>query len=107
MSRFDAFKTILNRPHMAHANNTLLRKELNVMARDEETAYKRYMRKVDAAKAEGWLETAIIHELEGELLRIQEDKRWGDELYQQGLENAKYACSAAIRRIISEIKGEN
>lgn len=92
------------RPHMAHIQNTMIKKKLAEKAK--EPSYDQYRRMVDAAFAAGWDKERILMELEAEKQRIQEDKREGDPIFQQGLQNAKASCVASIEILISELKGE-
>jgi len=94
------------RPHMAHINNTLLKKKLAEDAADRATSYKRYMDKVKDAKALGFSVQAIIVGLEEEMEHIKQDERDGDGIFQFGLKNAKESCLNAISNIIEELKGE-
>lgn len=96
------------RPHMAHINNTLIKKQLAKAAANENTSYKNYMAMVQRAEKDGWKLPMIIAELQAEKRRIEEDPRngSGDPILQQGYDNAKMACVNAIRVIISELKGE-
>ena len=98
----------LMRPHMAHINNTLIKKHLAKEAGDESLSYQKYMQMVNRAETDGWKLPMIIAELKAEKERIELDPRngGGEPILQQGFDNAKMACINAINRIISELKGE-
>lgn len=95
------------KPHMAHIQNTLIKKRLSEEAKDEKSTYAKYRELADKALANGYPKEAIIDELESEMAEIQLDVRNGDHLFQVGVSNAKQACLNAIRTVISELKGES
>ncbi len=95
------------KPHLAHINNTLIKKQLAAEAKNEKADYARYRKNVDGAIKNGYPIDAIVSELEHEILVIQADRQHGDAIFQQGVHNAKVSCITAIRTIIAELKGEN
>lgn len=94
------------RPHLAHLQNTMIKKQLAVDALDTDKPMKRFRDLVARARAAGYDGVAIITELQAERFRIKTDIRCGDSLFLKGIENAQSACIVAIDKIISEIKGE-
>lgn len=96
------------KPHLAHIQNTLIKKQLVVEAGDRPTTYKRYWEMIKRAREAGTSDETIIAELEAESARILKDQRESDDpMFQQGVHNAKVACMSSIELIISELKGEN
>lgn len=104
MSRFSAFNGMLNRPHMAHINNTLAKKQLIENAGDADGAYGRYRKLVVDFLGRGFTPKELIEELEYEITRIEEDEREGDPLFLEGVQASKKSCIDAIRRLISELR---
>lgn len=94
------------RPHMAHIQNTLIKKQLSENAKNSVTSYHKYKKKATDLLNEGYSKESIIKELELEMDNIRNDRRNGDDLFQEGMRNAKVACISAIRVVISELKGE-
>lgn len=94
------------RPHMAHFQNTLIKKKLAEKAGERDEARTKYMASVEKARAAGYTNEAIAEELATERERIRKDIRIGDSLFLKGVENAQRACIATIDEIISELKGE-
>lgn len=95
------------KPHLAHIQNTLIKKQLAVEAGDRPTTYRKYWDMIKKEREKGTPDVIIIAELEGERARILKDQREGnDPLFQQGVHNAKVACLSSIELIISELKGE-
>jgi len=96
------------KPHLAHIQNTLVKKQLAEEAADRNTSYRRYMHMIEAARRNGYSEERIVAELEAEKERILKDQREGDDpLFQQGVHNAKVACLSSIELILSELKGDD
>lgn len=98
------------RPHMAHIQNTLIKKKLAEDASNQETSYKKYMKLVTKARNLGHSVYEIISELENEknvIEKMNHDNHEGDPIFQQGVRNAKTSCINAINIIIEELKGEN
>lgn len=95
------------RPHMAHIHKTMVRKQLAERAKDAKGPMNQYRRKVEAALAQGYFESEIIHELEGELSRIETDEQEGDQLHQEGVKNVKSACKEAIETVIAELRSKD
>lgn len=96
------------KPHMAHIQNTLIKKKLAEDAKNTTTSYSRYRTKVDRALQAGYSKADIVTELESEINFIMTDTRdSNDPLFQQGVHNAKVACISSIRTIIAELKGED
>ena len=95
------------KPHLAHINNTIIKKQLADDAKNTKTSYAKYRAKIDKALANGYPKQAIIDELEHEVQDIMLDERDGDPIFKQGVHNAKVACISSIRTIIAELKGEN
>ncbi len=93
------------KPHMAHINNTLVRKKLATDARNVEPSLETYRRLVRKARAAGYSASGIIAELEAEKHRVLMDIRAGDAIFLEGVRNAQNACIVAIDTIISELKG--
>lgn len=96
------------KPHLAHINNTLIRKHLAERASDQESSYKRYRSLSNKAIAQGYSVYQVIEALEEERKRIERDETFkGDPLFEYGVANAKQACINAIKLVIDELKGEN
>lgn len=89
------------KPHMAHINNTMIRKQL--VEKAKESPYDNYKKKVDEALSLGFPKDKIIIELENEIQRIKKDIRAGDSLHMQGVLNAQNACMDAIYVLITEL----
>lgn len=94
------------RPHMAHLQNTLIRKQLMNEAGNKQSSYSRYRALVTRAREQGFTDEQIIHELLIEKERIKRDIRIGDSIFQQGVANSQNACMVSITLVISEIKGD-
>lgn len=94
------------RPHLAHMNNTLIRKQLANEAGNKQSAYSKYRKIVAEAREMGFDNEHIILELEAEKARIKQDIRVGDSIHMQGVANAQNACMVSIALVISELKGE-
>lgn len=92
------------RPHMAHIAETLERKAMAEDAKDIQSSYKKYRAIADRSLSEGYFPATVAAELAHEIVRIEEDVREGDQLYLNGVANAKTACIAAIRTVIAEIE---
>lgn len=96
------------KPHLAHIQNTIIKKQLSEDAKNTKTSYAKYRMRVEHAIRAGHPKEDIILELECEISRIMDDQRESnDPLFQQGVHNAKVACISSIRTIIAELKGEN
>lgn len=94
------------KPHMQYIAQTLARKKAADDASDYMGSYQTYNKLACRAFEKGYSVSYIIQELEEEKERIEMDRREGDELFQQGLRNAKAACLKAIDLLISELKGD-
>lgn len=94
------------KPHMAHIAETIIRKRLAEDAKNPETSYEKYTKKVEAAKTAGYTTAEIIAALECEIERVRKDHRPGDALFLHGVNNSKLACISSISVIIAELKGE-
>lgn len=95
------------KPHLAHIQNTLIKKVLAEDAKKERTSYARYRGIADKALARGVPKAMVIAELESELDTIGRDVREGDDpFFQEGVRNAKVSCTNAIKVVIQELKGE-
>lgn len=95
------------RPHMAHIQNTLIKKQLSEEAGNHKTSYRKYKRLVDSAISQGYDEGQIILELEVEKQRIKNDvKESDDPFFIQGVKAAQRSCEMAINLIINELKSK-
>lgn len=92
------------RPHMAHINNTLIKKKLAEDAKDQVSSYQRYRTIVKTAREAGYTDHEIMSALCAEKTRIQQDEREGDEIFKEGVRNSKIACLNAISMVMSEIE---
>lgn len=91
------------KPHMMHIAHTLARKQAIKEAGDKLTTYGKYKQLILRAELNGFSKDEIVDELLKERERIEHDKRWGDALFQEGLENAQESSLNAIDKLIREI----
>ena len=94
------------RPHLAHINNDLIKKQLAEEALNKEAAYDKYNKQVDLALEKGFTVKEIVKELEAEAERIRRDEKEGDHLFLMGVRNVKTACLSAIEETILELEGK-
>lgn len=94
------------KPHLAHINNTLIKKQLAEKAKDTQSTYAQYRSKADQLMQVMPIED-IVSELELEISRIMASNHEGDDIFQQGVHNSKVSCISSIRTLIAELKGEN
>lgn len=93
------------KPHMAYIHNTMIKKKLAENAKA--STYETYRQKVSGLLQEGYPKETLIDELGNEISRIEADERDGDNIFQNGVHNAKVSCVSALRLIIKELKGDD